>query len=115
MNKYVEKVEKYKERVLVQALEKLKTDYKLADFSYRDTGYDKYYNKMKKCEIQIKEIEEYMNAGKEEVRQVTAREYKELLELREAMKNVKSKIFYLSKELPVCADLVRLQDILRDY
>lgn len=28
---------------------------------------------------------------------------------------VKSKVFYLSKELPMCADLINLQDLLKDY
>lgn len=115
MNKYVEKVEQYKEKVLGQALEKLKTDYEEAEDFYRDTGYDRYYKKMQKCESQIAEIEKYMNAGKTEVKQVTASEYKELLELRQKMKTIKNKVFYLSKELPMCADLINLQDLLRDY
>lgn len=50
-----------------------------------------------------------------EVREVTASEYKELLELRQKMKSIKNKVFYLSKELPMCADLMNLQDVLRDY
>ena len=115
MNKYIEKVERYKEKVLRPALEKLKADYEEAEDFYRDTGYDRYYNKMKKCENQIEEMEKYLNAGKEEIKQITPGEYKELLELREVIKNVKSKVFYLSKELPMCADLLNLQDLLRDY
>ncbi len=115
MNKYVEKVENYKEKVMRQALEKLKTEYEEAKDSYRDTGYDKYYKKMQKGEEQIAEIEEYINAGKTEVKQVTTSEYKELLKLRQKMKIVKNKVFYLSKELPMCADLINLQDLLRDY
>lgn len=115
MNKYIEKVEKYKEKVLRPALEKLKADHEEAEDFYRDTGYDRYYNKIQKCENQIEEIEKYLNAGKEEIKQITPSEYKELLELREAIKNVKSKVFYLSKELPMCADLVNLQDLLRNY
>lgn len=115
MNKYIERVEKYKEKVLRPALEKLKEEHKEAEEFYRDTGYDRYYNKMQKCETQINEIEEYMNKGKEEKKEITASEYLELLQLREKMKNVKSKVFYLSKELPMCADLINLQDLLRDY
>lgn len=115
MNKYIEKVEKYKEKVLFTALEKLKTENEVAEEFYRDTGYDRYFNKMRRCESEIREIEEYLGINKEEKREMTASEYKELLQLREAMKNVKSKVFYLSKELPMCADLINLQDLLRDY
>lgn len=59
MNKYVEKVEQYKEKVLKPALEKLKAEHEEAEDSYRDTGYDRYYKKMQKCESQIEEIEQY--------------------------------------------------------
>lgn len=115
MNKYVERVEKYKEKVLGQALEKLKNERKEAEDFYNDTGYERYYNKIQKCEKQIEEIEKYTEAGKTEVRKITGEEYKELLELRQKIKNIKSKVFYLSKELPMCADLINLQDSLRDY
>ena len=110
MNKYVEKVEQYKGKVLKPALEKLKAEHEEAEGSYRDTGYDRYYKKMQKCESQIEEIEQYLKAGTMEVREVTASEYKELLEL-----SIKNKVFYLSKEMPMCADLMNLQDVLRDY
>lgn len=46
MNKYIEKVEKYKEKVLLPALEKLKTECEEAEDFFRDTGYDRYFNKM---------------------------------------------------------------------
>lgn len=115
MNKHIQKVEEYKEKTLGKALEKLKSDYEEAEDFYRDTGYDRYYNKMKRSEEQINEIEEYLNCKKEDKAEITAKEYKELLQLRETMKNIKSKVFYLSKELPMCADLINLQDMLRDY
>lgn len=115
MNKHIEKVERYKEKVLRPALEKLKEEYEEAKEFYRDTGYDRYYNKMQKCENQIEEIERYLGESEKEKTEITASEYKELLQLREAMKNVKSKVFYISKELPMCADLINLQDLLRDY
>ncbi|MBP3577485.1 MAG: hypothetical protein J6K15_05170 [Lachnospiraceae bacterium] len=115
MNKHIEKVEKYKEKTLKTALEKLKAEYAEAEDFYTDTGYDKYYNKMNKCEAQIEEIEEYMSRGQEEKRVIATDEYKELLQLREKMKCVKNKVFYLSKELPMCADLIGLMDILRDF
>lgn len=115
MNKYIEKVEKYKEKVLGTALEKLREDYKEAKDSYRDTGHDRYLNKIHKCEIQIQEIEEYMKNVENEIKDISSSEYRELLELREKMKTIKSKVFYISKEIPVSADLINLQDMLRDF
>lgn len=115
MNKYIEKVEEYKEKTLGKALEKLKAECEEAKDFYTDTGYDRYYNKMNKCEAQIDEIEEYLRGGKEEKVCLQPEEYKELLQLRQVVKNVKSKVFYLSKDLPMCADLLNLQDMLRDY
>lgn len=114
MNKYVEKVEKYKEKVLNAALEKLRSEYKEAEDFYNDTGYDRYFNKMQRREMQIDEIEAYLESDKTVKRECTTSEYKELLELRQAMENIKSKVFYLSKELPMSEELVSLQDILRD-
>lgn len=114
MNKYIEKVEKYKEKVLLPALEKLKTECEEAEDFFRDTGYDRYFNKMQKCESQIEEIEEYLGESQKK-EEITSSEYKELLQLRETMKNIKTKVFYLSKELPMCVDLINLKDLLRDY
>lgn len=115
MNKYVEKVENYKRKVLETALEKLKAEYEEAADYYTDTGYDRYFNKMRKCETQIEEIEEYMRFGQTEKRVINTEEYKELLDLRQKMKCVKNKIFYISKDLPMNSDLVTLLDILKDF
>ncbi|MBQ3600952.1 MAG: hypothetical protein II992_07115 [Lachnospiraceae bacterium] len=115
MNKYIEKVEKYKEKVLGPTLEKLKIEYKDAEEWYKDTGHARYFNKMQRCEKQIDEIEKYMKKGETETREVSSREYSELLELKEKMKTIKSKVFYLSKEIPVTAELINLQDILKDF
>lgn len=103
MNKYVEKVEQYKEKVLKPALEKLKAEHEEAEDSYRDTGYDRYYKKMQKCESQIEEIEQYLKAGTMEVREVTASEYKELLELRQKNeKHKKQSILSFKRTANVC-------------
>lgn len=115
MNKYIEKVEEYKQKTLGKALEKLKSEYEQAKDFYTDSGYDRYFNKMNKCEEQIEEIEKYLNGEQEERNELRADDYKELLILRETMKGIKSKVFYLSKDLPMSADLRNLQDMLRDF
>lgn len=115
MNKHIEKVENYKEKVLGTALDKLRTEYKDAEDWYNNTGHGRYFNKMQRCEKQIVEIEEYMKKGETETRVVSSSEYRELLELREKMKIIKSKVFYLSKEIHATTELINLQDILRDF
>ncbi len=115
MNKYIEKVEEYKKKTLGKVLNQLKEEYEQAKDFYTDTGYDRYFNKMSKCEIQINEIEKYLKGEHEEKIDLRPDDYKELLMLRQKMKNIKSKVFYLSKDFPMCADLINLQDMLRDY
>lgn len=112
MNKYIEKVEKYKKSVCDKALAKLQEDYVSARDSYADTGYDKYFKKMSKCEVEIKELEDYLTS--KEKTDITTTEYKELLELRQKMKIVKSKVFYLTKDLPMSNVLMRLNEMLKD-
>lgn len=115
MNKYIQKVEEYKLKTLGKALETLKSEYKEALDFYRDSGYDRYYKKMCRREVQIEEIEKYMEGGLRKETELQADSYKELLLLREAIKNIKSKVFYLSKGMPMCADLINLQDMLKDF
>lgn len=114
MNKYIEKVENYKQKTLGTALEKLKAEYADAEDMYTDSGCDRYYNKMQKCEKEIEEIENYLEPVTVH-QNVVAGDYKELLELREKMKNIKAKLFYLGADFPQCADIINLKDMVRDY
>lgn len=111
MNKYIEKVENYKEKILGPVLEKLKAEYEEAEDFYRDTGYDRYFNKMSKCEKQINEIEEYLNPVT--VKDITTDQYREFLELKNTMQSVKSNLIYIMADLPDCNEKIRLQDSLR--
>ena len=113
MNKYVEKVEKYKEKVLVQALEKLKTEYEEAEDFYRDSGYDRYFKKMNKCEKEIQEIEEYLNPAPI-VNDITTDQYRDFLNLTKTMKSVKSNLIYIMDYLPDCTEKARLQECIRE-
>jgi len=115
MNKHIEKVEQYKQKVLEKELENLRAKYHEAEYSYADTGQDKYFNKMSIYEKQINEIEEYLKPKDE----ITLREYKELKNLRWVVKNAKSKVFYIFADwpdgLPPHTELINLRDMLRDY
>lgn len=114
MSKYIDKVEQYKQKVLGKALEKLESEYANAEDMYTDSGYDRYYNKMQKCEREIEEIKQYLEPVTVH-QDIIAGDYKELLELREKMKNIKAKLFYLEADFPQCADIINLKDMVRDY
>ena len=115
MNKYIKKVEDYKQKTLEKALETLREEYKEARINFSETGYDRYQKKMDKIEEQIDEIEKYLGIEFEEPIELKANIYKQVIELREAMSTVKSKVFYLSKDIPMCTELFNLQEFLKDF
>lgn len=96
MNKYIEKVEQYKQKTLNNALEKLWAEYHEARYDYADSGWDRDFNKMTRRENQINEIEAYLKPKRE----MTSEESKELNELRRIVKSAKNIVFYMTKEWP---------------
>lgn len=113
MSKYIEKVEK----TLNAAISKLEAEMDEARRNYNDTGYDRYFNKMSKCEVEIEEIKAYLKRDEAPVEKVTTEEYKEYMKMKQDLKAIKNKLFYLVADLglPATANLVTMQDILRDY
>jgi hypothetical protein len=103
MNKVIEKCEAYKEKTVSAAIEKAKAAYAEADACYRDTGYDRYYNKMNKFGKEIEELEEYAKSG-EAVAEARREKEKVRHELEEIKKTLKNKIFYLLKAIPECSE-----------
>lgn len=115
MSKYVEKVDK----LLSAALEKLKNDYHEADYSYRDSGYDRYFNKMEKIQKEIDEIESYSFSSNESTDKsysmsISVNEYKEYLEWKGDLKSIQSKLYYISQEY-MSADLASLISLIEKY
>ncbi len=113
MNKYIERVERYKQKTLNNVLEKIRADYHEAQRDYDDSGYDRYFNKMGRIEKQIDEIEEYLRPKRE----ITPAECEELNELRRMVKSAKNSVFYLTKEWPeglVNTKLTNLWDMLNN-
>lgn len=96
MNKYIERVEQYKQKTLDNALKKLRAEYHEARRDYADSGWDRDYHKMTRREDQINEIEEYLRPKRE----MTQKESNELGELRRVVKSAKNSVFYLTKEWP---------------
>lgn len=117
MNKTIEKIETYKTKELEKAILKAKTGYAEAKEFYTDTGYDRYFNKMQKCENELQELEKYLYKDEVVVTDLSTEQYKEYLKMKQDLATIKNKLFYLVADLglPATADLVSMQDILRDY
>ena len=94
-----------------KAINKNRAKYQEADASYRDTGYDRYFNKMKKLDAEYEELTAFLEKDKEEI---SVSEIKELRELRYILKNVKSKWEYLRMELPASSLTVGIDNLLLD-
>lgn len=115
MNKIIEKIEQYKEKNLDKALSNAKTNYEEAKASFNDTGHYRYYNKMEKLRKEIEEMEAY---SKNEVpKSLSTYEYREYFQMKQDMKNIKSKLEYLVKDLglPITSDLAGIKRILEKY
>ena len=97
---------------VTQAMEKNRNAYNEARGSYNDTGYDRYYNKMAKLDAEYEELRAFLHH--EEKDEIPAEVYRERDELRQTLRNLKSKWQYLRADLPVSADTINIDDIFRD-
>lgn len=100
---------------ITQAMEKNRIAYAEAEEWYRDTGYDRYFKKMNKLDTEYEQYKNFLHIEDEPNVTQEVRTLKELDELKRVISTVKSKVFYLSQDLPQCAELNTLQDMLRDY
>lgn len=95
-----------------KAIAKNRAEYNEADASYRDTGYDRYFNKMNKLDAEYQELLEFL--GEDKKTEMSVSDIKELQELRRILKNVKSKWEYLRVELPASSLTVGIDNLLLD-
>ena len=109
MNRTIEKVEYYKKTMIEKAIEKAKTEYQEADGSYRDTGYDRYYNKMSKLGAEIEELEAYLRRDDAIIEAIREKQ-KTAQELQEIKTKLKNKVFYVLAALPECSEARSLQE-----
>lgn len=100
---------------ITQAMEKNRLAYAEADECYKDTGYDRYFKKMNKLDAEYEEYKAFLHIDDEPDLDQECSNIKEIDELRRTISTVKSKLFYLSKDLPQCAELVSLRELLMDY
>lgn len=96
---------------ITQAMEKNRKQYVEADANYRDTGYDRYWNKMQKLDIEYEELKTFLHGEKIEVTPETIRK---LRELQAKVTSLKSKWEILRRELPASAETCGIDDILKD-
>lgn len=117
MNKTIEKIEAYKAKEIAKAVDKAKQGYDDAKDFYSDTGYDRYFHKMEKCEKELQELEDYLHINEVEAKDLSTDQYKEYLEIKRDIKNLCSKFFYMFKDfnLPETAETLGIQTILEKY
>lgn len=113
--KIIQKVEEYKNKTIKAAYEKALEQYNEASDFYRDTGYDRYYNKMQRLESEMSKLDAYIHADVPETLQSS--DIREFYKMQKDLKSLKNKVFYLEKDLnlPYCNELETIKDILRDY
>lgn len=108
MNKTIERIEAYKSTTLQHAIDRAKEEYHEAELNYRDTGYDRYWNKMQKLQQDISELEAYQE--KDLLISQSAIENEKLrAEVKELKKELKTKVEYVLAAIPVCAEAVSLK------
>lgn len=97
---------------ITQAMEKNRNAYEEAKGNYRDTGHDRYLNKMQKLDIEYEELKTFLHP-KEEI-SISPETIKKLDELQRKVRCLKSKWEYLRSDLPDSSDSIGIDDIFRD-
>lgn len=108
MNKTIERIEAYKTNTLQHAIDKAKEDYHEAELNYRDTGYDRYWNKMQKLQQDIEELEAYQER-EQAISKAADQSVKLKAEVDELKKELKTKVEYVLAAIPVCSEAVSLK------
>ncbi len=118
MNKTIERVEAYKKKTIDNAIDKAKKGYEEAKDFYTDSGYDRYFNKMEKCEKELQELEEYLYKKNEDtVSDLSTEQYKEYLDMKQDIKSLCNKFFFMFADLnlPETPEVNGIQRILEKY
>ena len=97
---------------ITQAMEKNRDEYLNVKRSYADTGYDRYWNKMQRLDIEYEELKSFLHP--KEKREMSSDEYCKLKELQIAVKNLRSKWEYLRHDLPDSASSIGIDEIFKD-
>ena len=117
MNKTIEKIETYKAKEIAKALEKAKQGYEEAKDFYSDTGYDRYFHKMQKCENELRELEDYLQKDEAVVKDLSTEQYREYVDMKKDIQSLISKFFYMFADfnLTETSEVQGIQRILEKY
>ena len=100
--------------IITKAIEKNRKAYEEADGSYRDTGYDRYWNKMQRLDAEYEELKAFLHT--EEKNEVQPDTIRKLYELQRKVKNIKSNWDYVYHDfnLPATPQVVGIISIFKD-
>lgn len=94
---------------ITQAMEKNRIAYAEAEEWYRDTGYDRYFKKMNKLDIEYEEYKAFLHIKEEPM--VSVNHEEEYLNL---LKAIKGKWYYLKFDIPVTPESNAIDQLLMD-
>jgi len=106
MNKYIENAT----LKIVQRMEKNRQEYEELRRNYNDTGYDRYKNKMDALDVEYEEFKAFIGVKEEQ----NSSDSLELERLRDILKNIKSKIYYMEFDFPDNSHLIGLKRLLNE-
>lgn len=103
---------------ITQEMEKNRKAYAEAEEWFRDTGHDRYFNKMNKLEAEFDELKSFLGLDKQDKRNAFEAEnirlYSENKELKGFIKAVKSQVDYIKADYWSDPRVVRLYEKFKD-
>lgn len=109
IQKVIEKIELNKSNAINREIGRVQARYDEAWGNHHDTGYDRYYKVMLRCEEELKELYDYKNR-ESAIDDALATRKACTVELKEIKKTLKTKMFYLQESLPDCSELRNLRE-----
>lgn len=101
---------------IVQAMEKNRNTYNEAADYYRDTGYDRYYNKMERLDREYEELKAFIGSEEKELLEnENTQQYKEIKELKRLITEIKSLVTYIHADYWSNPQVERLHEKLKDF
>lgn len=102
---------------ITQEMERNRRLYAEADYSYRDTGYERYWNKMKRLQAEYDELKSFIGLGKEDIqlKAENQRIYEENKKLKEFIKEAKSLMDYINADYWSDSNVARLHAKFKDF
>lgn len=97
---------------ITQVMEKNRKQFLETEASYRDTGYDRYWNKMQKLDEEYEELKAFI--GSDRALEIGPETIMQLDELKRKVKSIRSKWEHLSADLPASAESVGIDEIFKD-